>query len=1303
MSACTLFQRLIPARSRNLCIVAGSMLFPIIHCIMCASLAVVASRASALPTMSSFEWIEDFPADAFGITPIAVNANGDFAGSFLEPKLTGGIRGVAFAYAGGVVRPIRDSLGGSADATGINDAGVVVGYFGGGDRAFRSAGGSTVTVINLGEQTWLYDINEAGVATGARRDSLGNQFMLRQPGSDFAELVPSGHRALRINSQGTVAGVSAADTSVFIDKNGTLTFLGVPPSTNPFFIEVNDINDAERLVGTGSTMSVNGFADDFAYKYDGQFELLPALPGRDNSSAGGIDESGHIVGGSYNQNSVDSRAVVWIDDVVFDLNDIGGESLLNGELLLGASDIAENGWVVGVGERNGTRVPWRAQLAFGSGDFYWIDEDGGSFEQGANWDAGKAPQASDRAIFDLNNTYEVTFSAANSPEVDTFEIRGGSVAFAAGKFTAGTAIVGAAGGAEATLVLDAIDLETHGAIIGQDENAIGHVNMVSEATWVSDANETVVVGDAGVGDLRTESGGMATENLVAGRETTGIGVLAFEGEHTVLHSGDLTLGDSGQGSLLLTNGARATSDLAVLGRSGEEASLGVANIRGFEFTGTDPTTWVVNNTLVVGDHGRGIVNIEDGALVTSAGGLIGVQKGNADAGGEVYVHGASPNLDPSKWQIANDLILGQESGVGHLTIEDGGFVQATYVDVGFGSDGSGFVRVDGVMLAGGEPFSATLNVTDNLVVGTSGHGELQIDNGGEVRALNITLGANFDTNSNGLLLVRGRDDLTLFPSSLKVEEDLIVGHTGQGHFVVDSGADVESFNGFIGVQQGNPASKGIAEIRGTDADGRRARWRIEDQLVAGAISGNGVLKILDGAAVSSEIGVIAAGATSSGEVIVSGTSIDGLESVWTNATEMEIGREGTGRLEISGGGYVTTESAVIGARANDGDVADGTVNLGGVSSAGPAPAPSTFDVEGLLTIGDQAHGKLLVDQGARVDAAIVYAAMASSPQSKGDITVTGSDAANGLVSTLRTEDEIVVGFGGVGSLFIGGGARVISRSGTVANEATAVGTVQITGMNADELKSGWVVDDEIIIGGAGSGELHVAAGGIAGAKNFIFGDEEDSQGKLFATGSLSNGIHSGIVATDRVEIAAFGVGRAELNDGGFIEAYVITIGELGEVTGHDGMLIANQVINDGIIAPGLSPGQLIIDGNLNQFGILEIEIAGQTPVGEYDVLTITGNATIEGDVLLRFIDGFAPQQGQQFEFLQVDGMLDATDANFAIENLAPGFEFNIASTASGLRLVALNDGHFVPEPASWVLVAIGLLAAVRVRTPANAC
>ena len=49
--------------------------------------------------------------------------------------------------------------------------------------------------------------------------------------------------------------------------------------------------------------------------------------------------------------------------------------------------------------------------------------------------------------------------------------------------------------------------------------------------------------------------------------------------------------------------------------------------------------------------------------------------------------------------------------------------------------------------------------------------------------------------------------------------------------------------------------------------------------------------------------------------------------------------------------------------------------------------------------------------------------------------------------------------------------------------------------------------------------------------------------------------------------------------------------------------------------------------------MLVIEVTGLAP-GQFDVLAVSGDVTLNGTLEVRFLDGFLPKQGDHVDFLQ---------------------------------------------------------------------
>jgi len=76
----------------------------------------------------------------------------------------------------------------------------------------------------------------------------------------------------------------------------------------------------------------------------------------------------------------------------------------------------------------------------------------------------------------------------------------------------------------------------------------------------------------------------------------------------------------------------------------------------------------------------------------------------------------------------------------------------------------------------------------------------------------------------------------------------------------------------------------------------------------------------------------------------------------------------------------------------------------------------------------------------------------------------------------------------------------------------------------------------------------------------------------------------------------------------------------------------------GKIAPGSSPGCLAIAKNFNNNGTLLIELGDGAPCVNYDHLQVTGNATINGNIIISFAGGIAPTT-TSFTILDATGIL----------------------------------------------------------------
>lgn len=159
--------------------------------------------------------------------------------------------------------------------------------------------------------------------------------------------------------------------------------------------------------------------------------------------------------------------------------------------------------------------------------------------------------------------------------------------------------------------------------------------------------------------------------------------------------------------------------------------------------------------------------------------------------------------------------------------------------------------------------------------------------------------------------------------------------------------------------------------------------------------------------------------------------------------------------------------------------------------------------------------------------------------------------------------------------------------------------------------------------GTTAGALTVGGGTFSG----VISDGTTGAGRLVKTGTDimilagantytgSTVVNGGLLQID----GTIASGTTLVNAGG-------TLGGIGFINGN--------VINNGNVAPGDSPGTLTIAGNYQQNagGTLTIQISG-TGAGEHDLLSVGGNASLAGKLQLVQLNNFALHPGDKVTFL----------------------------------------------------------------------
>lgn len=298
-------------------------------------------------------------ADA-AIEPAAINAAGQVVGTILY---TDGSAHPFLWQSGGWIY-LGSPLGQYSVARAINKHGQVVGStqaLDGGCRAWLWDNGKKTELATPGpgQSAFATGINDAGQIVGGRLGDCttpagdGCLWQNDTPLDLTPGIQPWSSAANGINNAGQIVGViegGAAGRRAFVWHHGTRIDLGsLPGSVGSVALAVSD---AGQVIGFSDMAFESGTrAHAFTWR-NGQTRALPRPAGVETSLALGVNARGDVVGYVMGDRFGPS-AVRWSGDVLTDLNaELQPDS---GWVLEYASAINNAGQIVGVGRRDGAR------------------------------------------------------------------------------------------------------------------------------------------------------------------------------------------------------------------------------------------------------------------------------------------------------------------------------------------------------------------------------------------------------------------------------------------------------------------------------------------------------------------------------------------------------------------------------------------------------------------------------------------------------------------------------------------------------------------------------------------------------------------------------------------------------------------------------------------------------------------------------------------------------------------------------------------------------------------------------------
>jgi filamentous hemagglutinin family protein len=301
------------------------------------------------------------------------------------------------------------------------------------------------------------------------------------------------------------------------------------------------------------------------------------------------------------------------------------------------------------------------------------------------------------------------------------------------------------------------------------------------------------------------------------------------------------------------------------------------------------------------------------------------------------------------------------------------------------------------------------------------------------------------------------------------------------------------------------------------------------------------------------------------------------------------------------------------------NLADSTVT-GSLTNQGTLNASGTSAISNLDIAGGSVTGTGTVTSSGTVNL--------NSGTLGGALNLNANSVFNWLGGTMDGTGTTTVGPGA--ALWISGAANKEFRTRTLTNNGVGtwldIGAITRTGGTDGTFNNAGTLDIQTDAGFThgifnNTGTLTKSAGALSG------------QPFNFSNGSFNN---SGTVNVNAGALNFAGgctqsAGSLVLAGGNISGNLIVNGGTLGGA----GMIAGNVTNNSGALTVGASPGTLTINGNYTQgaTGVLNVELGGTVQGVSYDLLQVTGAASLNGTLNVSLFGGFVPASGNTFGFM----------------------------------------------------------------------
>ncbi|THF65376.1 autotransporter domain-containing protein [Pseudothauera rhizosphaerae] len=744
----------------------------------------------------------------------------------------------------------------------------------------------------------------------------------------------------------------------------------------------------------------------------------------------------------------------------------------------------------------------------------------------------------------------------------------------------------------------------------------------------------------------TFTGGANTLTLQSG--ATLIGNIAIDGGGT-LNFAQPT--DHALSNVITDDGALIKSGIGVLTLSGANTYSGGTTISGGTLIANHNTA--LGTGAVTVDGGSATLQIESGKTLANAvtltnggtldnAGSLAMAAAGSGAGSDAVTVGTGGTVTNQSGATitggrgSDSPAGGKKGGVGVVLSGGGTLTNAGSIAGGQGGNGDhhtdpspGGTGGTGVVLTGN---GNTLVTSAAISGGAGGTGTMGAPAGAQGKAvqnsgnntLELKAGATFSGGIElvaGTLTIRQNEDFSL---ATVISGAGSLAKTGTETLTLTG---VNTYSGSTDIQQGTVAVDG-------------GSLHNEDIMAGNGAGENGTLRISNGGTVTVDRYLAIGIGGAQGQVEVTGGS------TLTTDNNVRIGGTGGGTLTIDGGSQFSTTGAI----RLEGTGGTGVINIGAYDLASATAAGPGFSFTATGGIITQAGGGTVnFNQTDAVTFGTTIGNNATVNQrGSGTTTLTGN---NGYTGATTVSD---------GTLALSGSGAIAQSSGlTLSGD----GVFDISGTTAGAtLKrlagtagTAIVLDDKALT--VNQADDTGFAGTISGAGGSLV---KSGAGTLSLTGDSSGFTGATTVANGILAVDGRLGGTLTVQSGG-------TLGGNGTVGGL-------TVQSGGTLAPGNSPGLLTVTGDLTLApgSTTVMEIDGTARGTDYDAIDVSGTATLDGTLDLRF--GYVPDAGTQYRLIQA-GAIDG-DFSSVVSNLGAGLKLTPTLTANYDILVGLSQERF---------------------------